>query len=324
MRGAFARCAACNVRFSSTRADPNLRAAFDAPPSASSPRGSTGGLFGHASLRRPDDFAPLVQRTANRAQLLVARIEREHAVAESEEPAPALRRMVKLFDRLSDVLCGVIDLAELVRNVHPSSRWVEAADTAYNELCEFMNILNVNPMLHAALARALDRLGQRAPAELFAACTVAAQFVHDFEKSGIHLPPAHRERFVALSSRIISLGRRFQQPDERDEGPPVVLGAEDLRTLGASMRAQLGLGSREVALAPNSWQAQVVGAQHPDEAVRKRVYEAIHSPSSPLVGVLEDLLRTRGELAQLVGERSFADVALVDKMAKTPGASAIA
>ena len=57
-------------------------------------------------------------------------------------------KVVKNLDRLSDLLCGVIDLAETVRNSHPDRAWVEAANTAYETLCEFMNVLNTHVGLY--------------------------------------------------------------------------------------------------------------------------------------------------------------------------------
>lgn len=56
--------------------------------------------------------------------------------------------MVKNLDRLSDLLCGVIDLAELVRNVHPDPAWAGGANEAYEELCEYMNELNTHVGLY--------------------------------------------------------------------------------------------------------------------------------------------------------------------------------
>ena len=56
--------------------------------------------------------------------------------------------MVKNLDRLSDLLCGVIDLAELVRNVHPDPAWASGANAAYEELCEYMNELNTHVGLY--------------------------------------------------------------------------------------------------------------------------------------------------------------------------------
>lgn len=59
-----------------------------------------------------------------------------------------LRLVVKNLDRLSDVLCGVIDMCELVRNVHPEEEWVAQSDLAYERLCSFMNELNTDRGLY--------------------------------------------------------------------------------------------------------------------------------------------------------------------------------
>lgn len=59
--------------------------------------------------------------------------------------------------------------------------------------------------------------------------------------------------------------------------------------------------------------------QHPLADVRKRLYIGANAaPSKDHVETLEELLRTRGELARLVGRESWGDVALEDKMAKSP------
>lgn len=46
------------------------------------------------------------------------------------------------------MLCSVIDLAELIRNAHPDRHWVDAANNAYEKLCEFMNVLNTHVGLY--------------------------------------------------------------------------------------------------------------------------------------------------------------------------------
>jgi len=65
-------------------------------------------------------------------------------------------KVVKNLDRLSDMLCSVIDLAELVRNSHPDPEWVQGANDAYEQLCEYMNVLNTNVGLYEVCAH-LDR-----------------------------------------------------------------------------------------------------------------------------------------------------------------------
>lgn len=119
--------------------DLSLVPLFDNPRSTllGSPLTSTG-LFHHALLQQPSQFKHVAALTLSRAQRLVDRILR----------APSSRsemlKVVKNFDRLSDMLCSIIDLAELVRNAHPDPIWIENANDAYEMLSEFMNVLNTN------------------------------------------------------------------------------------------------------------------------------------------------------------------------------------
>lgn len=116
---------------------------FDHPGSGlkSAPFRTTG-IFGHPSLTHPQALVSLADATLVRAQLLTDRILR------ARESRDELLKVVKNLDRLSDMLCGVIDLSELVRNSHPDRMWVEAANHAYETLCEFMNVLNTHVGLY--------------------------------------------------------------------------------------------------------------------------------------------------------------------------------
>ena len=116
---------------------------FDHPKSSlrTTPFSATG-LFGHPSLHHPQGLISLAEATLVRARLLTDRILR------ARESRDELLKVVKNLDRLSDMLCGVIDLSELVRNAHSDRTWVEAANHAYETLCEFMNILNTHVGLY--------------------------------------------------------------------------------------------------------------------------------------------------------------------------------
>ena len=103
---------------------------------------SVTGLFGHPNLTHPAALISLAAATVVRAQLLTDRILR------ARESRDELLKVVKNLDRLSDMLCGVIDLAELVRNAHPDRIWVDAANQAYETLCEYMNVLNTHVGLY--------------------------------------------------------------------------------------------------------------------------------------------------------------------------------
>lgn len=129
---------------------PSLRELFDSPPVSSSRSRlassvSPEGLFLYPNLKTPETFLNSVNAAIARGHLLVERI--AHA-PEQEDGGQEMRKVIKLFDRLSDVLCKVIDAAEVVRCLHPDPAWRQAAETVYEELFSWMNTLNTDPRLY--------------------------------------------------------------------------------------------------------------------------------------------------------------------------------
>ncbi|BGP11318.1 Mitochondrial intermediate peptidase [Rhodotorula toruloides] len=316
-----------------TPTDKQLHQAFDTPSSsytASPSSVAPTGLFGQPALTSPDDFPSLAHRTTLRAKILVNRICRPARPPQSlEEAEGAFLDMVKNLDRLSDLLCGVIDLAELVRNVHPDPRWVEGANEAYEQLCEYMNELNTHVGLYQGLKTLHSMLPPETPTKspaLFAAYAVATPFIRDFEKSGIHLPSEQRAEFVSLSTAILQLGRRFLQNAAEPEGEDLVkvsrksLDAAFGPALAQRLAGDLPDSQQDVLIDPLSWEGRIIARHHPSASIRRDLYVASHSSSPSHVETLEDLLLARGKLARLVGRTSWADVALEDKMAQTPEA----
>lgn len=143
--------------------DTLLRAIFDSGHTSSAfTSDSPTGLFCHPNLRDPQYFITLTQQTLQHAQHLVDRITR---ILPSFEPtfpgspftrldpssadySTALRQTPKLLDRLSDILCLVMDMSELVRNVHPVQEWIQQTDAVYEVLGRYMNGLNTHQGLY--------------------------------------------------------------------------------------------------------------------------------------------------------------------------------
>lgn len=292
-----------------------LQELLDTSPRASAARtaGAPTGLFQIGHLRTPQDFLFLAQRTLVRCQLLVNRISRAHTSRET-----AL--VVQNLDRLSDMLCGVIDMAELVRHAHPDEVWATAANKAYEFLCNYMNVLNTHTELYDALRRVMDdpHLYQQLSKE---AQAVALIFLRDFEKSGIHLPPRERERFVELSDQIMVLGRAFLQDmstgtsDAVTEFPTELLAGLDLSLFGQSMLRRRP--AKTISVVPGSWELHYISKHAPNPEARRLAYTMSYTGRNKPVAILEQLLHTRYELARLTGKESAAEMALVDKMAGT-------
>jgi intermediate peptidase len=93
-------------------------------------------------MTSPELFSRVAYATKIRADYIVKRI----VNAKDDREA---RKVVKNIDRLSDLLCKMIDMMELVRHVHPSKAWVDGANDTYDVLCEYMNGLNTDVDLAA-------------------------------------------------------------------------------------------------------------------------------------------------------------------------------
>ena len=100
------------------------------------------GLFGHHSISQPQALISLANATHARAQMLINRILR------ARQSRDEMLKVVKNLDRLSDMLCGVIDLAEFIRNAHPDRVWVEAANNASEMISKSINVLNTHVELY--------------------------------------------------------------------------------------------------------------------------------------------------------------------------------
>jgi len=152
----------------------------------------------------------------------------------------------------------------------------------------------------------------------------AKLFQEDFHKSGIDLPREQRQRFIELSSEIISHGREFQSP-AWSKDMRVKITREDME--GSRTAYDRKRGYRLIALANGVTDSVWLGAWSKEarsllkravkEETRKKIYIAQFSSKSP--EPLENLLRARAQLAQLVGFPSYAHMLLKHKMAKSPG-----
>ncbi|KAH9937291.1 peptidase family M3-domain-containing protein [Fomitopsis serialis] len=183
--------ATATVPLPASRDDSDIIVLFDQPNVAQwAASSSSTGLFGHPVLTSPSAFNALPTLLSG------ARIARE-----SREE---LFKVVKNLDRLSDLLCGVIDLAELIRNAHPDKAWVRSADEVYEQLCEFMNVLNTHVGLYEVL----------------------------------HM---QRDRFVSLSTEILLLGRQFLNETATARAPAVIKPEElqGLKDMGMGARLRL-------------------------------------------------------------------------------------
>ncbi|KAH8591291.1 mitochondrial intermediate peptidase-like protein [Bisporella sp. PMI_857] len=296
--------------------DRTLRQIFDSPNiwkefSQSAKYGYSGrgcGLFQNRYLTDPQGFESFANTSLWKAKRIVEKVLAASSVDE-------YKRIARDLDRLSDLLCRVIDLSDFVRATHPDDKFQAAATKAYMMMFEYMNVLNTTTGLYKQLQVATNTpevVASWNEEEL----VVVQILAKDFAKSAIDLPRSQRERFVTLSQEISEVGTEFVDemepsrhqitfPSSRLQGMEPML-VREFTTWGRVSLPTIG----GVSLA-------ALRSVH-DEEVRKEIFIASKTASERTLDKLETMLRKRAELARLSRFESFAHLSLSDKMAKSP------
>ena len=297
--------------------DDILRRVFDSPPfwrefsqQQRSPA-KRAGLVQNEYLVSPDGFREYANATLRKCQELVGKVLGASTVDE-------YRSMARDLDRLSDLLCRVIDLADFIRMIHHDARVQAAATQAYALMFEYMNVLNTTTGLHEQLGKAAANpevnshwsQGEK---------MVAHILIKDFSNSAIHMPPNERQRFVDLSNDISELGSIFANSAEPAKAQ-VTVNTSSLRGLDPVVIQQIKKWNLTASVPTTGIIPRLALRTVHDEDTRRKIYLAAKTSSKPQVQRLETLLSMRAELAKLSGYPSYGHMALGDKMAKTPEA----
>lgn len=254
---------------------------------------SKGGLFGIEQLTSYDGFYLLQEGACNRC---------EELMKETLSPNRT-RKMVDIFDDLSNTLCEVADLAEFIRVAHPDVEFRHAAENVTTSISGVVEKLNTNRELYEALKNSVIN-GDKFPTNEVDQ-HVSNLFLFDFEQSGIHLPENERDKVVKLNDNILNCGQAFMSNASK---PKIV--------------------SKEIAPQPirpyfsnydnNSLVINSLYADTPNETAREFAYKVYLYPDPHQEFLLEQLLTSRHELAVTCGFPTYAHRAVKSTVADTP------
>lgn len=274
--------------------DPHVWSAFN--NSKTSPTG----LFQIKDLSHPGGFKVLATRHLSRARQLV------------EEISAGKRNatLIRDVDRLSDTLCSVSDLAGFIRRTHPQVEWLAAANETFMEVVEYMNGLNQHQKLYELIATATPNSAEEK--------AVQSGLLHDFELSGMKLSEEARAKYLELSNAEIELEQEFSSTFKPAE-EVVEFDKSELEGLNGATLFKVSTG-RNTAAIPTTGDIPNLALQLcVNEETRRRIFEATRTAQQGHIDILEKFLSIRAELASLAGYKTYAELKLSDKMAKTPG-----
>jgi intermediate peptidase len=268
------------------------------------------GLFRNRHLTRPEGFAEFANVTLQKCQRIVASVLACNTVE-------GYKRMVRDLDRLSDLLCRVIDLSDFVRNVHPDTRIQAAATQAYTAMFQYMNVLNTTQGLNNQLQKAWS-LPEVQASWNEEEKTVATILMRDFSKSAIDLTDQDRAAVVDLSDEIAVLGTEFVDNMAAAQ-PSLVFPSSKLKGMEPMLVRRLTSWGT-VTLPMEGMPAMQALRSVEDAETRREIYMAHRTSSRANIERLEQLLQRRAQLAKLGGFESYGHMTLAEKMVKEPEA----
>jgi intermediate peptidase len=284
------------------------------------------GMFGSA-LRQPSDWAPLATRTHALCEM--------HVSALLEEP-PSLLTLQRM-DEVSNLLCSVIDVAELCKSVHTDARWREAAAATSASLVDYMTSLNHHAGLRNRVAAVTER-DDFTTAFSPEAQRVARTLKEEMDANGVGAAPEVRQAISALLGEIHQQTHTYMSamqgapPDEDDPvdpiPPPKYIQLHAPRSVITAIPNQLPQDWKHVVSFHGNSTAARMPLESADvmlrylqsEELRKQVYMQHHSavllqrPGR----ALETVLYARQELSHILGSPNYTHYAVDRCVAKSP------
>lgn len=231
-----------------------------------------------------EGFYLLKDNVANKTEALI-----NEAISSNRQ-----RKMVQIFDELSDSLCKVADLSEFIRIAHPQSKFAQAAEDACISISGIVESLNTHKELYTALNKVVQHgdIVQTSEVDKH----LAKLFLFDFEQCGIHLKEHERQKVVRLNDYILQLGQKFMhgavQPTAFAKGQV----PESIRNYFTTEGDHVLVSG----LYTNASSAQA----------REAAYRLFLYPTARQEELLSDLLKCRDALAKTCGFNTYAHRAL--------------
>lgn len=249
------------------------------------------GLFGISELSSHEGFQILKEKCVLKTDQLIS-----EALSESRH-----RKMVQIFDDMSDTLCQVADLAEFIRLAHPNGKFRQAAEEACCTVSGIVEKLNTHVELYKALKQASD--SDRETNSVMDRY-VGELFLLDSEQCGINLPENDRNRVVSLSNLILVLGQQFVHASA---SPRLVKKS----MLPNNVRNTFVSDGDDILISG-------LFADSSDPIAREMAYKIFLHPESSQEKLLTRMLQARYELATICGFPTYAHRALRGSVINDP------
>lgn len=219
-------------------------------------------------------------------------------------------KVLEAYDEAQAALVDGAHRAKLIQQTDPSPEARAAARQAADELHEARLALTLDPQIY----QALSALTPDEPV----ARHYRDRLVRDMRRDGLDLDPAARARVREMQLILHGLEQDFEDAI-RDDERTAAFPAADLAGMPASYLAAHPAGPDGLIVLTTAQPDYLPIMRYgPSAEVRERMWRLFQERGRPAnIPILDQLLRTRHELARLLGFDSYADYTAADKMIGT-------
>jgi intermediate peptidase len=234
-------------------------------------------------------------------------------------------RVLQGMDAISNEICAVMDVCELVRNCHMDDVYIDEAERTFQELHVYISELNTDKGLHLLLTKIVDNQ------IIFKSLSeedkiIVVDLKREFEAAGVHIEEqTKREKSLELQRLTQEVENSYTRNaynhfDTFRLGP---IEDKDLFSSVQSFAAQFvsqpqTLPASTVLCNADNRLISNLLVSLDDEKLRKILWESSLMVPSGNVGALGSLIKTRQSLARALSHPSYAHKVLSNRMVKSP------
>lgn len=221
-------------------------------------------------------------------------------------------RTLTTYNEMERQLDQAVSLASLMSETHPDKAIRDEAETCDQDVHKFITDLSLNRELYnlfGAIDRSkLDALAKR----------LVDKTLRDFRRSGVDKDEATRQKIKAIQEELVKIGQDFSRNIR-----------EDVRSIQIDKALLKGMPQDFIdAHKPDASGKVTITTDYPDyipfmnyaesAGARQEIWMKYMNRAYPKnESVLNEMIKKRHELAQLLGYASHADYVVEDKMIKT-------
>ena len=275
---------------------------------------------------QPSDVQPAISQLLTEARTEVERLLKPHVPATWDAFAQPLQDNLERLSRA----WGIVGHLHSVNDI---PAWREAYNAMLPEVTRFYAELGQNLAL-------FKRYQAMAASAEFATLSPARQRIlqneiRDFRLSGAELPDSEKPRFQALQERLSQLAAKFSENllDATNAFQIDITNEAELAGLPADVKAAANAAAEKADLpgwrftlqAPSYLPVMQYASHRPLRAQMYRAYairasefgDCASKPEWNNAALIDEILKLRAEMAQMLGYQSYAEVSLVPKMAES-------